>query len=303
MVVGGFVPTPPKRVRFGAFELDERSGELRRDGLTIRLAEQPFTILRSLLEKPGQVVTREELRHRLWSADTFVDFEQSLNAAVKRLREALGDSSDHPRYVETLPRRGYRLLVSIDRVEQQPAKQTALGKEQSADRNWQTWAVYVLTALLFAGLILAALHLGQGRKTISLAVLPCVNLNREQSGNGLCEGLSEALVTELGQLHGVRVISRQSVERYRNTTKPIPKIAGELGVYAILEIAALEAEDKVRISAQLIRARPEDHLWAASFERDKSDVISLEREVARAIAAEVQRVLLPPPTPANTYAR
>lgn len=293
------MPTPPKPVRFGAFELDERSGELRRDGLTIRLAEQPFTILRSLLEKPGQVVTREELRHRLWSADTFVDFEQSLNAAVKRLREALGDSSDHPRYVETLPRRGYRLLVSIDRVEQQPAKQTALGKEQSVGRNWQTWAVYVLTALLlFAGLILArgrwisASRPGHVPETVSLAVLPCVNLNREQSGTDLCEGLSEVLVTELGQLRGLRVISRQSVLQYRNTAKPIPKIADELGVYAILEVAALETDDKVRISAQLIRAQPEDHLWAASFEYSKANLISIERDAARIIAAVVKRVLL-----------
>ncbi len=243
-------------VRFGVFEVDLRSGELHKQGLKIKLQGQPIQILSVLLERPGELVTREELREKLWPADTFVDFEHGLNAAIKKLRAALGDSADNPRFVETLHRRGYRFIASVK----------GLGAPVG----------------------------GVGPAPIeSLAVLPLENLSGDPEQEYFADGMTEALIGDLGKIGALRVISRTSVMQYKKVRKPLPEIARELNVDAVVEGSVLRADDRVRITAQLIRAVPEQHLWAQSYERDLRDILVLQREVARAIAREIKIALTP----------
>jgi TolB-like protein/DNA-binding winged helix-turn-helix (wHTH) protein/Flp pilus assembly protein TadD len=280
-------------VRFGVFEADLQAGQLRKKGRQVRLQEQPFQVLALLLERPGEVVTREALRERLWPADTFVEFDHSLNTAVGKIREALGDSADNPRFVETLPRRGYRFIAPVETQEQAVAE----------PRSWQrpVW-VAALAAVALVVLILG-LNLGGMRDRLlgkpapgeiaSLAVLPLENLSGDPKQEYFADGMTEALTTELGKISALRVISRQSVMRYKGTDKPLPEIARELNVDAVVEGAALQEGDRVRISAQLIQTAPERHLWAQSYERDLRQVISLQSDVARAIADEIKITLTP----------
>jgi TolB-like protein len=235
-------------VRFGVFEADFRAGELRKRGVKVRLQEQPLQILRLLLQHPGEVVTREELRQKIWPADTFVDFEQGLYNAVKRLRDALKDSADKPRFIETLSRHGYRFIGTIDE---------------------------------------------SVRKFESLAVLPLENLSRDPEQDYFAEGLTEALITTLAKIGKLRVASRTSIMQYKSVRRPLPEIARELGVDAIVEGTVLRAKDRVRITAQLIDAARESHLWAETYEQDLRDVLALQSELAKAIAREVQVQLTP----------
>jgi TolB-like protein/Flp pilus assembly protein TadD len=235
-------------VRFGGFELDQQAGELRKNGTLVRLQEQPFQILKILLERPGAIVTREELQQKIWPSDTFVDFGHGINNAIKRLREALGDTADTPQYVETLPRRGYRFIARIER---------------------------------------------ETPRFRSLAVLPLENLLRDPEQDYFAEGLTEALITTLAKIGELRVVSRTSSMLYRGARKPLREIGRELEVDTIVEGTVLRAGARVRITAQLIDPRQETHLWAESYERDLSDVLALQAEVAHAIAREVQVKLTP----------
>jgi len=234
--------------RFGVYELDARSGELRRDGIRVKLQEQPCQILQILLERPGDVVTRDELRQRIWPSDTFVDFDHSINNAIKRLRAVLSDSAEKPRYIETLASRGYRFIASIN-----------------------------------AG----------PRRIESLAVLPLENLSHDPEQEYFAEGLTEALINSLAKIGLLRVASRTSVMLYKGVRKPLREIARELEVDAIVEGTVLRAGSRVRITAQLIDAPKEAHLWAESYERDLRDVLALQSDVAQAIAREVQVKLTP----------
>jgi TolB-like protein/Tfp pilus assembly protein PilF len=242
-----------QRVRFGVFEVDFRAGELRKGGMKIKLHGQPLEVLAMLLERPGEVVTREEIRQKLWPAETFVDFDHGLNKAVTKLREALGDDADNPRFIETLPRRGYRFLVPIDRPESRSV--------HSPIR--------------------------------SVAVLPLANLSGDPEQEYFADGMTDALITDLGKISALRVISRTSVMRYKGTKKPAQEIAQELDVDAILEGTVIRAGDRVRVSANLIQASPERHLWAESYERDLRDVLALQGDVARAVAREIEIKLTP----------
>jgi TolB-like protein/Tfp pilus assembly protein PilF len=235
-------------VRFGAFELDFRASELRKQGTKVKLQEQPFQILQVLLQRPGETVTREELQQKIWPSDTFVDFDHGLYNAIKRLREALGDSAETPRFVETLSRRGYRFIGKI---------------ECDAPR------------------------------VRSLAVLPLENLSRDPEQEYFAEGLTEALITTLAKIGELRVVSRTSIMQYKRVHKPLREIARELEVDAIVEGTVLRAGDRVRITAQLIDAAKETHLWAESYERDLRDVLALQSEAAQAIAREIQVKLTP----------
>ena len=235
-------------VRFGAFELDFRASELRKQGAKVKLQEQPFQILQVLLQRPGEIITREELQQKIWPSDTFVDFDHGLYNAIKRLREALGDSAETPRFVETLSRRGYRFIGKIER-------------ETSRIR--------------------------------SLAVLPLENLSRDRQQEYFAEGLTEALITSLAKIGELRVVSRTSAMQYKGVHKPLHEIARELEVDAIVEGTVLRAGHRVRITAQLIDASKETHLWAESYERDLRNVLALQADIARAIAREVQVKLTP----------
>ncbi len=244
-----------QKLRFGPFELDPSCGELRRDGVRIKLQGQPIQVLEILLEKPGELVSREEIRQRIWSADTFVDFDHNLNTAVKKLRQALGDEADSPRFIETLPRLGYRFVAPV--IRERMFREAALPRIQS------------------------------------LAVLPLANLSGDLKQQYFADGMTDELITHLGQIGALRVISRTSVMQYDGTRKPLPEIARELHVDTIVEGAVLRSGDRVRITAQLIDATADRHLWAASYERDLRDVLSMQDEVAGAIANQIRIKLTP----------
>jgi TolB-like protein/DNA-binding winged helix-turn-helix (wHTH) protein/Tfp pilus assembly protein PilF len=303
------------RVRFGVFELDLQAGELRKSGVLLHLPPQPFKILALLASRPAELVTREEIRSQVWGTDTFVDFEHGLNFAIKKIRDALGDDAETPRYIETLPRRGYRFIAPVDVV---AVLVPALGPDGAAPARagrprgaslqgrWIVAAVSgavvaiaaVLVALNVGSLrdrLLAALHLESAAppRIESIAVLPLENLSRDPEQEYFADGLTDALITDLGKISTLRVISRTSVMQYKGAKKPLPEIARELNVDAAVEGTVLRSGSRVRITAQLLQARTDRHLWAETYERDFEDVIRLERQMAVAIAHEVTGRLSP----------
>jgi TolB-like protein/DNA-binding winged helix-turn-helix (wHTH) protein/Flp pilus assembly protein TadD len=302
------VPTP-RTLRFGLFELDLRSGELWKQGRKVRLEGQPVQILVCLLERSGELVTRDELRERLWPADTYVNFEHGLNAAVKRLRRALNDSADNPRFVETLPRRGYRFLAPVESVRadedipvvtevppEKPVSATEEPPHSEDDRtlepvHWLLAHKKPVFALLLVLAILIAWMLrpknSQSPAIQSLAVLPLENLSGDPSQDYFSDGMTDELITELGQISGLRVISRTSVMTYKGARKPLPQIARELNVETVVEGTVMRSGNQVRITAQLIEAPADKHLWAQSYEGDVRQTLTLQRQVARAIAEEI----------------
>lgn len=258
-------------VRFGTFELYEQSGEIRTNGVTTRLSEQPLQILLLLLERPGEVVTREQLRERLWPAGTFVDFDTGLNSAVRKLREALGDSAENPRYIETLPRRGYRLVAAVEeqRLDVAPAP------------VWRRPAFIGVTVLAVLIMTAAAPRLISPAAPViaSVAVLPFTNLSGDRADDYLADGLTDELIIELAQLRGLRVISRTSIIQYRHSKKPLPQIAKELNVDAVVEGSVARAGKKVRLAAQLVYVPTDRHVWARAYERNFEDVESLRADL------------------------
>jgi TolB-like protein/DNA-binding winged helix-turn-helix (wHTH) protein/Flp pilus assembly protein TadD len=281
-----------------------RSGELWKQGRKVRLEGQPVQILLCLLENPGELVTRDELRQRLWPAETYGNFEDGLNAAVKRLRQALNDSAGNPRFVETLPRRGYRFLAPVqiinaaeDRpnlIEIQSAELApragdlpeAKGVLRSLSWKRSSWALL----LVLLGVAAWMLRPKNGPSPVirSLAVLPLENLSHDPSQDYFADGMTDELITELGQISELRVISRTSAMTYKGAHKSLPQIAGELNVDAVVEGTVLRSGDQVRITAQLIQASADKHLWAQSYEGDVHQTLALQRQVARAIAEEIQ---------------
>ena len=234
-------------VRFGPFDLDLRSGDLKKQGRRIRLQEQPLLVLQMLLEAPGALVTRDELRGRLWPDGTSVDFDDGLNTAVMRLREALGDVAKRPRYIETQPRRGYRFIAPIDRA---PAAERVA-------------------------------HIR------SVAVLPLDNLSGDADGEVFADAMTDELITSLANASSLRVISRGSVMQFKRSLLPLPQIGRALGVDALVEGSVIRSGQRVRVTAQLIEAAADRHLWADSYEGELRDILSLQHEVAIAIAGEV----------------
>jgi len=283
-------------LRFGAFEADLRAGELRKSGTRIKLQEQPFQILTMLLERPGEVLTREELRQKLWPADTFVDFDNGLNTAIKKLRDTLGDSADSPHFIETLPKRGYRFIY--------PVNGTAAAATTPAPvmrwRERRVVALLALAALLVAGV---AANIGEMRDRLlgrplagditSIAVLPLRNLSGDPEQDYFAEGMTEALITELGRLGPLQVPSHQSIRRYSRTERPLPEIARELKVGALIEGTVLRSGNRIRVTINFVQATPERHLWSESYERDLRDVIAVQGDVTRAVASQIRFKLTP----------
>jgi TolB-like protein/DNA-binding winged helix-turn-helix (wHTH) protein/Flp pilus assembly protein TadD len=313
------------RLRFGVFDVDVRAGELRKHGLRVRLQEQPFQILAMLLEHPGQVVTREELQKKLWPADTFVDFDHGLNKAVNKIRDALGDSAESPRFVETVARRGYRFLAEVKAADAAPGQSPhvapppipaaetrdrpdlavtpAATKNRAPSLAWKM-AVFVPLALIvfFTGW---KLHSRYYAATVihSLAVLPLESLSNDASQDYFADGMTDELISDLGQLSALRVISRTSVMGYKHAHKPLPQIARELNVDAIVEGTVLRSGDRVRITAQLIDATADKHLWSQSYEGELKDTLALQNQVARAIADQIRIKLNPQEQAALKIAR
>ncbi len=340
-------------VRFGTYEVSLQSGELRKAGVRIRVQQQPLKLLEALLERPGEVVTREELRSRLWPDESFGDFDQAVNIAIAKLRSALGDSAENPRYIETLPKRGYRFIADVSFVdadghirrpelpfadspvtapgrqlngnnlavptEREPGHSPSDGRlavplvpvatepgpqvqgsglaVASQRRLWPTRRVFLALAFVLGLAIFSVLFLRSRRHAPavirSLAVLPLENLSGDASQNYFSDGMTDELITDLAQISALRVISRTSVMVYKGARKPLPQIARELNVDAVVEGTVLRAGDQVRITAQLIDASTDKHLWSQSYEGELRDTLALQDHVARAIAEQIQINLTP----------
>ena len=309
------------KARFGPYEVDFRAGELLKNGRKIRLQDQPFEILVILLEQPGGVVTREELRQRLWPTDTFVDFDHGLNNAINKLRDALNDSADAPRFIQTLPRRGYRFIAemnghvsteaqatgpthsmeageiaSVGPQETATAKPSPLPSRQRVGKFWLAAASVGVVAAAILGL-----YLGRGRlfganaavRIQSLAVLPLDNLSGDPSQEYFADGITDALTTYLAQMRGVRVISRTSAMHYKGTKKALPEIAKELGVDAVVEGSASQSSGVIHVNAQLIYVPGDSHIWAHSYEGAVSKLAAVESEMANDIARKIDVQTLP----------
>ena len=313
---------PTSVIRFGTYEVSLQSGEVRRAGLRIRVQQQPMKLLGILLEHPGEVVTREELRGRVWPNESFGDFDQALNIAIGKLRSALGDSAENPRFIETLPKRGYRFIADVSVLDtdahpkrpesvagelpEQPEKKTeprhdlhdaTLGAGPKG-RLWPTRGAIVALALVIISLSILSVWLFRSRGPApegirSLAVLPLENLSGDASQNYFADGMTDELITDLAQISALRVISRTSVMVYKGARKPLPQIARELNVDAVVEGTVLHFGDQVRITAQLIEATTDKHLWSQSYEGEVRDTLALQSRVASAIADQIRINLTP----------
>ena len=257
-------------IRFGAFEVDTRSGELRRQGLRLKLQEQPFQVLVLLLERPGEVVTREELTKKLWCDNTFVDFDRGLNKAINRLREVLRDSAEKPRFIETLPHRGYRFIAPVESAGVDSANATEVRGHR----------------------------LPQPIPRIdSLLVLPLDNHSGDPAQEYFADGMTEELISAISKISSLRVISRTSAMRYKGARKSLPAIAKELRVDAVVEGSVARSDQKVRITAQLIHAPDDRHLWSGRYERELHDILQLQAEIAEDIARQINRLVDPEQRP------
>ena len=296
-------PRVSDKIRFDGFELDVRAGELRKRGIRLRLRGQPLQVLELLLERPGDLVTREELQTRIWPADTFVDFDHALHNAIARLRDVLGDSAETPRYIETLPRRGYRYIG--------PAEDFQTRRLAAETGDYARKPLTLVTppkrkkglALLLCGLFALALvawtmwryiHAKAAVPAIrSIAVLPLDNLSGDPSEEFFVDGMTDQLITDLAEVGSLRVISRTSVMQYKRAKKGLPEIARELHVDAIVEGSVVRRGQRVRVTAQLLDAPTDQHLWAETYDRDLGDVLTLQGELANDIAQQVRVQLTP----------
>jgi TolB-like protein/DNA-binding winged helix-turn-helix (wHTH) protein/Tfp pilus assembly protein PilF len=326
----GSPATVPRILHFGVFEVDLKACELRKHGLRLKLSEQPFQVLSVLLETPGEIVTREELRKRLWLGDTFVDFDHGLNNAVMRLREVLGDSSENPRFVETIPRRGYRFIAPVagptsstyeprtlelevtNGYLAKSADTTALverldpGNPIKSDSPFPRFprtriTIFVASVLLAMGFLgLALFRFGRGdilkpsaANSKSLIVLPLENLSGDKDQDYFADGMTDDLIANLAKIHSLRVISRSTTMAYKGTRKPLSKIASELNVDAVVEGTVLRVGDRVRITAELVQVSTDRHLWADTYESPMGDILALQNRVSSAIVNEIRINLTP----------
>jgi TolB-like protein/DNA-binding winged helix-turn-helix (wHTH) protein/Flp pilus assembly protein TadD len=307
-------PQPSRRLSFEEFEIDLRSGELWEGGNRVRLQDKPFQVLRVLLERHGELVTRDELKQTLWPSDTFVDFDDGLNTAVRKLRDVLGDSAEKPRFIETIPRRGYRFVGRLANL--RPAVFPSIAEESKGSpeqensgsnapapavlasqrafpvKHWKA----LLTGVAALAVLLAALVVyrssstkgGKQRPIKSLAVLPLTNLSGDATQEYLADGMTEALIGRLSEIHNLRVISRTSVTRFKDTHLSVPEIARTLQVDAIVEGSVIRDGSRIRVHAQLIRAATDEHFWSEAYDRELRDVLSLQSDVAQSIARKVE---------------
>jgi TolB-like protein/DNA-binding winged helix-turn-helix (wHTH) protein/tetratricopeptide (TPR) repeat protein len=292
---------PTSSFEFGVFHLDLAAGELRKQGVRIKLQQQPLQVLQILLNNAGRIVTKEELQKHVWPSETFVDFDHGLYSAITRLREALSDSPETPRFIETVPRRGYRFVAPVKEIH--AANGGGPGSSVTADGRKESFRRYGTSALagLVVGGLLLALGLGfniggagrwlrraSNRPVSSLAVLPLRNLSGDPAQEYFADGMTEQLITNLAQLPNLRVISRTSVMPYQGTKKPLQQIGRELNVDAVVEGSVMRSGQRFLITVQLLDARTDTHLWAQSYEKDLSDVLILQGEISRSIADEIQ---------------
>jgi TolB-like protein/DNA-binding winged helix-turn-helix (wHTH) protein len=296
----------PDILRFGTFELDVRSGELRKNGVRVHLQEKPLQVLLALVERPGDLITRDEIRERLWS-ETFVDFDHSLGTAIAKLRSALGDSARSPRFIETVGGRGYRFIAPVaaapvTRAAAEPSTEPVQAVRTGRGR-WIAARVVAGLALGAAALTLAlSFDVGGARQWLrrqtnppirSLVVLPLQNLSGAAAEDFLVDGMTEQLITTLAQLPDVRVIRRTTAMRYKGSRPPLADIRRALDADAVVEGSVVREGNRVRVTAQLIDARTDQHLWAQSYDRQFRDLLTIQNEIARTIADEIRLQLTP----------
>ena len=295
-------------VRFSVFELDFQGRVLRKHGMRIRCQGQPLQVLAALLEKPGVLVTREELRLRVWPEDTFVDFDHALNTAIKKLRSVLSDDADAPRYIETVPRRGYRFIGPI----QPPVQSLAVHPSLTAyaDSSPPRYQGALFIAALALVLVSTAIYYFSSRRfrvsanppfsgTAMLAVLPFQNMTSDPAEDSFSDGLTEETTTRLVRLNSarLRVIARASAMKYKDAHKSAEEIARELHADYLLEGSIRREGPHVRITSQLVRAADQSHRWAQEYNFDSGDPLTLESQVAETIAVQMNAILGDPSVP------
>jgi TolB-like protein/DNA-binding winged helix-turn-helix (wHTH) protein/Flp pilus assembly protein TadD len=300
---------PGRILRFGVFQVNLGTRELRKHGVQIRLPGQPFCILSILLEKPGEVVTREEMREKLWTADVFVDFEHSLNSAMKKLRAALGDSPENPRYIETLPRQGYRFIAPVEEIAMGesaaaiPLTETVeTPTEPAPHRRWPVWlGIAALLVVLAAGIVAwSRAHARTPLPTrLTIAVLPFENLTGDAAQEYLSDGLTEEIIAQLGRMdpEHLGLISRTSVMHYKHGNEEVGQIGRELGVQYLLEGSVRREADRVRVTTQLIQMKDQTRVWSRQYDREVSSLLALQSEIAQETADEIQLTLGRGPKP------
>ena len=299
---------PRGAVRFGAFELDPTSGELRKRGVLIRLRDRPLQVLLALLERPGEVITRKELQERLWPDGTIVEFENGINNAISRLREALGDSADAPRYIETLPRRGYRFLAPLEAISPDstepavaatPASGVVPASGEPAPRATPSWRYPLIAGIGAAVIVASILGINWARPgpavPHALVVLPFIagDAGEDSPDEYLAFGMSDALIGELSRFGALKVISQTSAMQYKGARKALPDIARELNVGTVVEGSVFREGGQVRITVQLIDARTDTHLWTQTYTRDPDTAMTTQRELAREVAGLIRSRLIP----------
>jgi len=291
-------------VHFADYTFDLDTGELCLGSTPLKLQPQPGKVFAILIRNAGKVVTRQQLADEVWGADTFVDYEQGLNFAIRQIRTVLGDDADQPRFLETLPKRGYRFVAPLS---QAGALQEAPGTTEpapAAGRSKFPWRL-TISCVAFGAIAIALIvalnwdHLRRwrpgltGERIESVAVLPLHNLSQNPEQEYFSDGMTDQLITDLAKFGGLRVISHTSVERYKGTKQSLPKIARELSVDAVIEGTVMRSGDKVRITVQLIDGRSDTHLWAETYQREMRDVLTLQDELSRDIAEQVRINVLP----------
>jgi TolB-like protein/DNA-binding winged helix-turn-helix (wHTH) protein len=303
--------------KFGPYEVDLRSGELRKHGIRLKLGEQPLRILIRLLDQPGELVTREELRSLLWSDAVFVDFEHGLNSAVQRLRDTLSDTAEKAQWIETVPRRGYRFVGSVEwlKANNHPSRPPDISEKEpdvapllsvpaptAKSRWWTSRRAALILAPVLCLVVYFVLHLWLARPSASstsgrvmLAVLPFENLTGDPGQEYFSDGLTEEMIAQLGALspEHLGVISRTTSMVYKHTTKSTRQIGDELGVDYVLESSLRRDSGRVRITAQLTRVRDQVHIWASNYDGEVLDSIGLQEQVARAVAGQIEVKLSP----------
>src|SRR5580658_6064126 len=307
------VPDPmhtvsPERVRFGFFEFNLSTGELcsiqasnpNSPGPNQKtlLREQVFQVLRMLVQCEGKIVTREEIKSRLWGNDTVVDFDQSINATIKALRRALGDSAENPQYIETLGRRGYRLMPTLEYSQSTPESRNAGGvQRQIRSLSWKAAVVLSSVVILAGGGYISWRHFRPTAppRKIMLAVLPFQNLTGDPDKEYLADGLTEETISLLGRLNPEQlgVIARTSVMGYKHKDERLDQIGRDLSVQYVMENSLRESGDHVRLTAQLIQVKDQSQLWSQDYDYPLKDILNVEDDVAKAVAREIRLRLTP----------
>jgi TolB-like protein/DNA-binding winged helix-turn-helix (wHTH) protein/Tfp pilus assembly protein PilF len=293
-------------LRFGVFQVNLAARELRKHGVRMRLPAQPFCVLSILLDRPGQIVSRDEMRDKLWDPDTFVDYERSLNSAVRKLRAVLGDSQESPRYIETVPRLGYRFIAPVEEISsaQTPVTQALepgpTGAAVVVGHRGRNWFLLLGISAVLLPLVAGYFMFSRARvrpqpvgERLMLAVLPFENLTGDAAQDYLSDGLTEEMIAQLGHLdpEHLGVIARTSVMHYKRTTEQVAQIGHELGVQYVLEGSLRREADRVRITAQLVQMKDQTHIWSRQYDRELKSLLALQGEIAQETADEIQLTL------------